>query len=488
MKPIFRRGCFAFVILLSGASFWLEPAAAEILFKADFETGDFSQFSGKSKNIKPGHIEVVTDVVHSGKYAGRFTIHEDNVFNARQLRVQANGPKVTVKEESDTFVSFYMSMKDAPKDRDNFFYWEGSPPPRYNNVMTWWVEPKKDGAGTAIKFGTGNLGRKGVHWEGDFAVGRWHQLGMHIHWSEDPARGNVKLWWDGVVVLDKKVQTKGPQSVYFSQPGIHRDPHSKSVDTIYFDDILCATTLEEIEIQKPDTTVSTGPPPPRFKAVAFDYFVIFNPNSVVPAVEEAYPGKGADFTRAWRAKQFEYGFLRSITNRHADFFKVTEDALVYTAEAMKLALPPEKRKHLLDAYLTLKPWPDAVETLRKLKASGVRVITIANFSRKMLRANADNAGIADLFDELLSTEVNGTYKPDPRAYALGMERLGLKKEEIVFAAFGGWDAYGAKTFGYTTYWVNRFNLPVEELGIEADGTSNNLEGLLKLVLGQPRSD
>jgi Polysaccharide lyase len=253
MKPITRLGCLAFVILLSGACFGLEPAAAEILFKADFETGDFSQFSGLSKNIKPGHIEVVTDVVHTGKYAGRFTIHEDNVFNARQLRVQANGPKVTVKEGSDTFVSFFMYMKDAPKDRDNFFYWEGSPPPGYNNVMTWWVQPKEDGAGTVIKYGTGNLGRKGVHWEADFAVGEWHQLGMHIHWSEDPAQGNVKLWWDGVVVLDKKVQTKGPQTVYFSQPGIHRDPHTKSNDTIYFDDFLCATTLDEIEIQKPKT-------------------------------------------------------------------------------------------------------------------------------------------------------------------------------------------------------------------------------------------
>jgi hypothetical protein len=142
-------------------------------------------------------------------------------------------------------------MKDAPKDRDNFFYWEGSPPPGYNNVMTWWAEPKKDGSGTAIKYGTGNLGRKGVHWEGDFTIGRWHQLGMHIHWSEDPAKGNAKLWWDGVEVLDKRVQTKGPQTVYFSQPGIHRDPHTKSVDTIYFDDIICATTLEEIKLQKP---------------------------------------------------------------------------------------------------------------------------------------------------------------------------------------------------------------------------------------------
>ncbi|WP_435007789.1 haloacid dehalogenase type II [Tundrisphaera lichenicola] len=226
-------------------------------------------------------------------------------------------------------------------------------------------------------------------------------------------------------------------------------------------------------------------PLPRFKAVAFDYFVIFNANSVVPAVERAFPGKSTEFTKAWRAKQFEYGFLRSITGRQIDFFKVTEDALVYTAGAMKLELTPEKRKSLLDAYLTLEPWPDAAAALRKLKASGVRVITISNFSPEMLKANAENAGIADLFDELLSTQANGTYKPEPGAYALGIEHLKLQKEEIAFCAFGGWDAYGAKSFGYTTYWVNRFHLPMEELGIRPDGTSDNLEGLLKFVLGKP---
>jgi len=224
---------------------------------------------------------------------------------------------------------------------------------------------------------------------------------------------------------------------------------------------------------------------PRFKAIAFDYFVIFDPNSLIPEVDKAFPGKGAEFTKLWRAKQFDYCFLRTITNRHADFSKVTEDALVYTAEEMKLDLSPEIRKRLLNAYLALKPWPDAVDALRKLKASGMRIITIANFSPKMLRSNADAAGITDLFDDLLSTEENGTYKPDPRAYELGVERLKLRKEEIVFAAFGGWDAYGAKTFGYPTYWVNRFNLPAEELGIEADQTSNNMNGLVNFVLGHP---
>lgn len=230
---------------------------------------------------------------------------------------------------------------------------------------------------------------------------------------------------------------------------------------------------------------AASPSKPRFKAVAFDYFVLFDPSSVVPAVERIFPGQGAEFTKAWRSKQFEYGFLRSITGRHRDFFAVTADALDYTAEALHLPLTPAARASLLDAYLNLKPWPDSIDALRRLRAAGVRVITIANFSQKMLRANAEHAGIADLFDELLSTEVNATYKPDRAAYALGIQHLRLRKSEISFAAFGGWDAYGAKSFGYATYWVNRFGLPAERLGLAPDGTSRDLQGLVDFVLGAP---
>lgn len=226
-----------------------------------------------------------------------------------------------------------------------------------------------------------------------------------------------------------------------------------------------------------------NPSQSHVKAVAFDYFVIFDPNSVEPEVEKVFPGRGVEFTKAWRSKQFEYSFLRSITNDHKDFFKVTADALDYTVEQMHLRVTAENRSRLLNAYLTLKPWPDAIAALKKLKAAGLRIITISNFSPAMLRANADNAGIANLFDELLSTEANGTFKPEPDAYQLGTKRLHLRKEEIVFAAFGGWDAYGAKSFGYRTYWVNRFNLPAEKLGKAADATSTNIDGLVEFVLG-----
>lgn len=234
--------------LLLALSLAVPAASAKVIFKADFETGDLSQWSGtgtRGQNATPRNVQVVTDIVQEGKYAGKFTIHEDDVFNERQLRVQVGGPRITVEEGSDTYMSFYLYMAEPPKDRDNFFYWEGNPPPRYNNVMTWWVEPKQSG-GTLIRYGTGNLGRNGIEWEADFSTGQWHQLAMHIRWSEDPEKGNVRLWFDGVRVLDKKLKTKGPESVYFCQPGIHRSPHRPSVDAIYFDNFILADTLEEI--------------------------------------------------------------------------------------------------------------------------------------------------------------------------------------------------------------------------------------------------
>jgi 2-haloacid dehalogenase len=110
------------------------------------------------------------------------------------------------------------------------------------------------------------------------------------------------------------------------------------------------------------------------------------------------------------------------------------------------------------------------------------VIALSNFSPAMLRANAEYAHISDLVDAFVSTDESRTYKPDPRAYRLGVDRLHLAKSAIVFAASAGWDAAGAKSFGYPTFWVNRANQPGEELGVAPDGISPGLAGLLEFVL------
>jgi 2-haloacid dehalogenase len=224
---------------------------------------------------------------------------------------------------------------------------------------------------------------------------------------------------------------------------------------------------------------------PRFKAVAFDYFVLFDPDSVVSQAEELFPGKGRQVAAPWRNRQFEYTWLRSVTHRYVDFAAVTRDALTYSGNSMNLELTPDDERRLLDAYLHLTPWPDTVGTLQTLKRSGVRAIALSNFSPEMLRANAEYGHIANLVDAFVSTDENRTYKPDARAYQLGVDRVHLAKSAIVFAAFAGWDAAGAKSFGYPTFWVNRGNQPTEQLGVAPDATSPGLAGLLDFL--RPRA-
>jgi FMN phosphatase YigB (HAD superfamily) len=84
----------------------------------------------------------------------------------------------------------------------------------------------------------------------------------------------------------------------------------------------------------------------------------------------------------------------------------------------------------------------------------------------MLEANIKRARLDGFFDHVLSTDQARTYKPDPRAYQLGIDALKLTREEILFAAFAGWDAAGAKLFGFPTFWVNRQKLPPEERGFQ----------------------
>jgi len=220
---------------------------------------------------------------------------------------------------------------------------------------------------------------------------------------------------------------------------------------------------------------------PKIKAIAFDGFTTFNPQPVFTLAEEFFPGKGGELSNAWRTRQFDYAWLRTLSGRYVDFWQVTEDALVFAAKMLKLELSMEKRSQLMHAYLEIKAWPDALPALRSLKDMGIRMAFLSNFTASMLDAAVKNSRLEGIFEAHLSTDRVRAYKPDPRAYQMAIDAFGLQRDEIVFAAFGGWDAAGAKSFGYPTFWVNRMNLPVEELGVAPDVIGANLNDLMSFV-------
>ncbi len=220
---------------------------------------------------------------------------------------------------------------------------------------------------------------------------------------------------------------------------------------------------------------------PAIRALAFDAFPIFDPRPVFALCEQLFPGMGTRLSETWRTRQFEYQWLRALSGHYADFWQATDDALVFSCELLKLDLTPEKRQQLMAAYLDLKVWPDVPAALQTLKSAGLRLGILSNATPRILDAGIRNSALGDLFERVISTDAIKTYKPDPRAYRMAIDAFGLEREEILFVPFAGWDAAGAKSFGYTTFWVNRLNMPAEQLGEKADAAGRTLTDLVRFM-------
>ncbi len=227
----------------------------------------------------------------------------------------------------------------------------------------------------------------------------------------------------------------------------------------------------------PDHQATARAPRPtarrKIRAICFDLFTLFDPRSVVTVAQGIVPEHAAELCETWRVRQFEYAWLRVASGQYADFRQISEDALVYAAKTRGLELSPSDRRTLVEAYSRLEPWPDTRAALTAWK--------LANFAPRMLSELLANAGLSQLFETQISTDPVRTFKPDPRAYALGPSRLGLAREEIAFSAFGGWDAAGARWFGFPTFWVNRLGLPQEVLGPGPDASGPTLAELAHFV-------
>ena len=226
-------------------------------------------------------------------------------------------------------------------------------------------------------------------------------------------------------------------------------------------------------------------PPPRTKinAICFDLFTIFDPRSVVTTAERYVPEGASELCAEWRSRQFQYSWIRVAGGQYADFESITRDEQLYAEAARGLTLSPEARSALVSAYSELAPWPDTRAALASWKASGIRLAPLSNYTPGMLERLLENAGLSEFFEVQISTHSARTFKPDPRAYALGVEQLALPREAIAFAAFGGWDAAGAKWFGFPTFWVNRLGVAAEHLAPGADATGPTLAELATFVAG-----
>lgn len=216
-------------------------------------------------------------------------------------------------------------------------------------------------------------------------------------------------------------------------------------------------------------------------ACLFDaYGTLFDVHSAVAKEAGALGDKADSVSAAWRQKQLQYTWLRSLMREHADFWQVTGDALDY-ALASHGVEDSDLRARLMDLYLRLDTYPEVPGALRRLKDAGVTTGILSNGEPRMLTAAVDSANIRELLDDVITVEPLGVYKPDPRVYELGVERTGVAKDRICFVSSNAWDVCGAAHHGFRVAWINRFDQQPERLPGAPKATVKTLDEVAELL-------
>ena len=199
------------------------------------------------------------------------------------------------------------------------------------------------------------------------------------------------------------------------------------------------------------------------QACVFDaYGTLFDIHAPTAAIADELGDKAQSLSDMWRAKQLQYTWLRSLMDEYTDFWQVTGEGLDYALAAHDID-NPAIRQALMDLYLTLDAYPDALATLQQLKDAGYATGILSNGSPDMLAAAVKNSGLAPLMDEVMSVQDVGIFKPSARVYQLAVDRMGVSPQEICFVSANAWDVSGAAHFGFQVAHLNRFGQPGEKL-------------------------
>ena len=216
-------------------------------------------------------------------------------------------------------------------------------------------------------------------------------------------------------------------------------------------------------------------------ACVFDaYGTLFDVAAAAAQCRDALGDKADELSVLWRTRQLEYTWLRSLMQEYVEFQQVTGDGLDYAMAALGIE-DDALRQRLMDIYMRLDAYPEVKDVLSALKAGGIKTAVLSNGSPEMLSSAVDNAGIADLLDDVFSVDSIGVYKPHPSVYQMAVDGLGVDATRICFMSSNAWDAAAGANFGYRVVWVNRFGQPQERIPGEPKHEVKTLEALPPLL-------
>ncbi len=216
------------------------------------------------------------------------------------------------------------------------------------------------------------------------------------------------------------------------------------------------------------------------KAIIFDaYGTLFDVNSAAEKCKDKIGDKWEGFANFWRTTQLEYTWLRSLMDRHKDFWQVTEDSLDKSMRTFNI--DPSMRNELLDLYKILSPYKEVPEALKTLKEKKFKLAILSNGTPSLLDELVKSNHLENLFDDVFSVEQVGVYKPSSKVYDMPIKKYNINKSEVAFLSANTWDVSGGGNYGYQSIWVNRNNTIFDNLDFKPKYQITDLNKLIQLI-------
>jgi len=217
----------------------------------------------------------------------------------------------------------------------------------------------------------------------------------------------------------------------------------------------------------------------NIKAIIFDaYGTLFDVNSAAKKCKEKIGDKWENFANYWRTTQLEYTWLRSLMNRHKDFWQITEDSLDKSMKVFQIN--KSMKAELLDLYKILSPYPEVKETLKILKEKKYKLSILSNGTPALLSELVKNNNLENLINDIFSIEEVGIFKPSSKVYDIPIQKYKIKKEQVAFISANTWDVSGGGNYGYNSIWVNRNNNIFDNLDSIPKSEIKNLKELVEI--------
>jgi 2-haloacid dehalogenase len=206
----------------------------------------------------------------------------------------------------------------------------------------------------------------------------------------------------------------------------------------------------------------------EIKALAFDQYgtIVDMQTGLAEAVAPFLKGKGWEgsphsFVTWWRRTHFENSMIDALCDRgHTPYRQIGHRAVSYVMDRCGIAYTQDEVRWLVAEIEKLKPFPDVIAALEKLRGAGYKLVILSNGDPDMLKAAGPHIGFA--FDRVISVAEAGYFKPHWKTYATAAELIGLDRSSILFVANHAFDCIGAKAFGMRTAFIDRRKRPFGE--------------------------